>query len=298
MLAIHRALRDSTPPSASAFERLKDHDDLAWLEELDDGPRAEWLRRRQWLQKVDRLAVEEPLATDAESFANHYILPCDPLDMGVTWREAWRGYISAAHRYHQPGPRILSLAEHHEMLLELGGHQFCLLPCVDFSLRRAIAHFGALDRFFTNLRDLSQDPARGVYHFPIKVLKRFGVRPRDLASRTKRNQPEYQALMKFWLDDYLSVLRLEAAEFSHMPALSDPLRSMRRACLRRHARIEAAYRECWLDFERAGAAYWLEVDRHRQRQSGFMTKVEGLDESGIRDSAGAPVGYQSQDKLG
>jgi hypothetical protein len=165
-------------------------------------------------------------------------------------------------------------------------------------MRRAIAHFGALDRFFINLRDLSADPARGAYHFPIKVLKRFGVRPRDLASRTKRSQAEYQALMKFWLDDYLSVLRLDAAELSHMQALPEPLRSMRRACLRRHARIEAAYRECWFDFERAGAAYWLEVDRQRRRQSGFMTKVSGFDESGVCESAGAAAAYQSQDKAG
>src|SRR5687768_2889229 len=69
------------------------------------------------------------------------------LDLGVTWREAWRRYIGAAHKYHQPGSRLFSLAEHHEMLLELGGNLFCLFPEVDWSMRRCIAHFGALDLF-------------------------------------------------------------------------------------------------------------------------------------------------------
>ena len=263
MLTAQHSIFKFKAGSVAARESLKAYDDWGWLCELELGERADWLRRLRWIKMVDRLAVEEPLPGDAESFANHFILPCDPLELGVTWREAWRAYIEAAHRYRHR-PSIANLATHRDMLGELSGNLFCLFPEVDFCTRRAIAHFGALDRFFTQLRDLSQDLRRGVQHFPADLLRRCGLNARDLASHRLRSKPGYSALMRFWLDDYLPLLRREAVDFSRMNELPLGLRLMRKTALRRHARIEGAFREFGLDFERADAAYWLEVDRLRQ----------------------------------
>jgi hypothetical protein len=262
-LTTERPIRTSATRSVAALEGLKAHDDWGWLDELEQGARSDWLRRLQWVDRVDRLAVEEPLPQEAESFANHFILPCDPLDLGVIWRDAWRRYIEAAHR-HRHQATVATLATHQAMLVELSGNLFCLFPGVDFCTRRSIVHFGALDRFFTNLRDLGQGLRRGVQYFPTALLKQFGLRARDLVSRGLRSKPGYLALMRFWLDEYLPILRLEAAEFSHLKELPTGLRRMRSACLQRHARIESSLRECSLDFRRADAAYWREVERLRR----------------------------------
>lgn len=263
MFTAQTAARASVIRSATLLESLKDYDDLGWIHDIEPGLRADWLRRLQWIRMVDRLAVEETLAADAESFANHFILPCDPFDLGVTWREAWRGYIEAAHRQRHCEV-VVDLTAHQHKLVELSGNMFCLFPEVDFGVRHAIARFGALDRFFSNLRDLSQDLRRGVQHFPLELLKDHGLSARELTNHRVRSTPAYLGLMRFWLDEYLPALRQQAVEFSHMNGLPSGLRVMRRACLRRHARIEGIFRECGLDFELAGRAYWLEVERLRQ----------------------------------
>jgi 15-cis-phytoene synthase len=259
-LTTERSIRTSATRSVAALEGLKAYDDWGWLDELEQGARVDWLRRLHWIEMVDRLAVEEPLPEDAESYANHFILPCDPLELGAIWRAAWRRYIQAAHRYrHQTS--IAKLTTHREMLVELSGNQFCLFSEVDLCTRRSIVHFGALDRFFTNLRDLSQDLRRGVQSFPAELLKRFGLRALDLVSHGLRSKPGYLALMRFWLDEYLPSLQVQAADFSQNEQLPTGLRLLRDACLRRHARIESAFRECSLDLKRADAVYWREVER-------------------------------------
>jgi hypothetical protein len=74
------------------------------------------------------------------------------------------------------------------------------------------------------------------------VLARFGLSPRHFADRSYRFHPGYAALLRFWLDDYLPTLRHEAAELAQMTDLPEPLRLLRDACVRRHARIEWNFR--------------------------------------------------------
>ena len=170
-----------------------------------------------------------PISVDAESLASQ----------SVTWCEAWRGYLAAAERYSGPGVAIADLTAHNDMLLELGGHLFCMFPGVDWSIRRSIAHFGALDRFFSDLLALERGAGRLL---PCEVLARFGLSSRDFADERCRSRPGYRAFLSFWLDRYLPTLKHEAAEFSHMTGLPDELVVLRAACLRRHAQIEQAIR--------------------------------------------------------
>ena len=95
---------------------------------------------------------------------------------------------------------------------------------------------------------------------PLHVLARFGLTPRDLVSGSCRGTSRYLAMMRYWLDEYLPTLRLEAAEFSQLQGLPRALRLMRDACLQRHERVERVFRDCRFDFVRAEAVYWSEVE--------------------------------------
>ncbi len=64
----------------------------------------------------------------------------------------------------------------------------------------------------------------------------------NFADASYRYHAGYAALLRFWLDRYLPTLRAEAAEFCQMTDLADPLRQLRDACMRHHARIERLFR--------------------------------------------------------
>lgn len=141
-----------------------------------------------------------------------------------------------------------------EMLLEVGGTLYCVLPEVDWYLRRAIAHFGALDQYFEDLRELVEEGRLTSCHFPVDVLARFGVTPRDFVDGRWCYRSECAAFMSFWLDHHLPTLRREAQEFIGMKSLPSPLAALRKACLRRHRRIERILRELAFDLDQARPA--------------------------------------------
>lgn len=203
MLALTISLLSPTVCRDSSDLLLQIQDDLSVFIGIDAEQRAELARRFDWVK-------------------------C----------EAWQNYLVAAERYHRPNLVVTDLSAHQEMLLDLGGNLFCLLPGVDWSLRRAIAHFGALDRFFADLSRVDDDARRGRCTFPRDVLARFGLSPRHFADASYRFHRGYAALLRFWLDDYLPTLRHEAAELAQMSDLPEPLRLLRDACVRRHVRIE------------------------------------------------------------
>ena len=262
MLAIDFTLQTTSSTGRGVADHsLKDHDNLSWLYEVDPRSRADWRRRLQWVKLVDRLAEEALLHGDTETLAHHVGVPRHPAEFGVSWCEAWQNYVVAVNRYYQPKTIVPSLEAHQEMLLELSGNIFCLFPEVDWSIRRSIAHFGALDQFFSNLRDLNEDAEQNLCHFPLDVLTRFGLTPQDIANKSCLSKPAYLGILHFCLDDYLPRLRMEAAEFAQLQGLPRALRLMRACCLRRHERIERLFRESGFDFVRADSAYWSEVDR-------------------------------------
>lgn len=264
MLAIEFTLPSFSTRRDGANESLKSYDDLSWLYQVEPMSRADWLRRLVWVRLVVQLAEERLLVADPQSLANHFLVPRHPADFGVSWCEAWQRYVVAVHKYHEPKATLPNLAAHTQSLLELSGNIFCLYPEVDWSLRRSIAHFGALDQYFNNLRDLKTDSQQGRCHFPLDVLARFGLEPEHLANPGCRTTPEYAALMRFWLNEYLPTLVLEAAEFRNMKGLPKALRLLRTSCLRRHARVERVFRQSSFDFVKADVAYWSEVARERR----------------------------------
>jgi phytoene synthase len=255
------SLESSSVGHAVADDGLKDHDNLHFLCELEPAARADFRRRLQWVRLVDRLAEERLLYGDPDDLAEHFIVPREPAEFGVSWCEAWQRYVIAVNRYHRPKTLVPDLAAHQQMLLELSGNIFCLLPEVDWSLRRAIAHFGALDQFFNNLRDLDEDAEQNLCHFPLETLAHFGLVPGDIVDKSCLGRWGYFAMIEFWLEEYLPKLRHEAAEFTNWRGLPRSLELMRESCLRRYARIERVFRACEYDFVAARAAYWSEVER-------------------------------------
>jgi hypothetical protein len=158
-----------------------------------------------------------------------------------------QSYLTAVARHREPRATIAHLDAHAEMLLDLGGNLFCLLPEVDWYLRRSIAHFGALDQYFEELRELVEEGRLTRCHFPVDVLARFSVRPRDFVEGRWCYRAECAAFMRYWLDRYLPTLRREAQEFIAMESLPPPLAALRKSCLRRHRRIERILRESAFD---------------------------------------------------
>lgn len=229
-------------------------DSWGWLSRLEPVARADWRGRLDWVASIDRLAQAEELDQCAESLGYHYLVPRSPQGLGVSWCEAWRRYVVAARRYYRPKAIVPDIAAHHEMLLELGGNIFCLLPEVDWSWRRSIAHLGALDRYFVQLRDVSLDARQARCHFPLDTLSSFGFAPQDLADRRCLSGPAYRELMHFWLDEYLPSLRCEAAEFNQAQGLPRALRLLRDECARRHGALERALREACFDIGRSPRA--------------------------------------------
>ena len=66
-------------------------------------------------------------------------------------------------------------------------------------------------------------------------------------------------MMKFWLNDYLPNLYVQAADFLNQQNLHFSWRLLRRWFLRRYARIERCLRMCDMDFRAATKLYFSEV---------------------------------------
>lgn len=242
-------------------EALRERDQWGFVAELEPQARVEWSRRLRWVKLVERLGRAGRLGDDDRCVARHLLVPRDPAAHGVSWCEAWERYVVAVNRYGRPKRVVPDLPAHAEMLQELGGNVLCLSPGVDWFLRRPLAHFGALDLFFSHLRDLGRDADAGRCNLPLHLLSRFGLAPQDIVDGSCLDQPGYVELMRYWLDHYLPQLRAEAAEFTGMRDLPAPLARLRDASTRRHARVERVFRAARYDFRLAEAAYFAELEQ-------------------------------------
>ncbi len=231
------------PPATPRFDETRalprGPSGLTWLDALPLQAQVDFAQRLHWISLVDHVAWEGLLDQGGESLDRHQLLPRRPADLGVAWCEAWQGYLTAAARYHRPFVAAASFQAHCEQLLDLGGNALCLMPGVDWLLRRSIAHFGALHLFFESLWALPRDLEQGRCAFPASLIE--------------------GGFSAFWLDQYLSVLRHEAREFIEMPGLPEPLALLRQVCLERQALIERHLRAADFDFERAHRGYASEL---------------------------------------
>jgi phytoene synthase len=281
------ALFGSSEYRALSDDALKDHDNASWVLSLEDDVRGEWVRRIRWIRLVDRLAENEWFEPEARRFGA-FIESFGALLHGASIDErsphadvlagvrddwlrvgevgaraqaltAWVDYLGALSQYHHPAICIETLDEHDEMLFRLSGRIFQLVPFLDEGAWGPAGEFGRLDQFFNNLRDLEEDGASGVCYFPADVLARFGLSEAAVCDGTCLDRPGYAALMRFWLDEHLPVLRERAAPFLTTRAVHPSVAVMREHTIRRHARIERAFREVEFDFHRFREHYWAEV---------------------------------------
>jgi 15-cis-phytoene synthase len=274
---------------------LKDEDNAAWVMSLPADAQRAWLDRIHWIRLVDRLAENERFEPDAHRFARFIdawkllrargvVDPSGPFARELSairalWflREsdgdpgeaamarlsvgAWDAYLAALADYHAPDLVIHGLREHDTMLWRLSGRIFQLVPFLTEDMWAAAGDFGRLDQFFNNLRDMQEDAERGICYLPEEVLRRHGVERSRLISGRCVEEPGYQRLMRFWLDEHLPTLYARAAPFIEARELHPSLEVMKEWSLRRYERITRVFRRTGFDYRRFPARYWADVRR-------------------------------------
>lgn len=182
-----------------------------------------------------------------------------PDDIDRLCIQAWDRYLDAILTYHRDDLRIATLADYETMLETLAGSFFQILPFLSPAQWEAAYHFGAVDQFYNNLRDIDEDARQGICYFPQEVLDRFGVARSQVLDRSCIGTPEFHAMMLFWLDDYLPKLRRRAFKLVLAQDLHPSWVILRDWSLHRYARIERVLRDCQFDFVAFQSAYWEAV---------------------------------------
>ncbi|WP_159786490.1 squalene/phytoene synthase family protein [Sodalinema gerasimenkoae] len=270
-------------------DALKDDDNAAWILTLDHPWRHHWLERVRWIRWVDRLAENDLLGGPGCRFAafchswqrlrDQQVI--DPQDCWGTWLSAiqqrwfegevdsvriraWDGYIQASARYHCHDLCLADLPELEALYNGFAGNFFQIFPLLDSHQFEAVRHFGILDQFYNQLRDLAEDAQQGFCYFPQTVLEEFGLERSQFLEGTAVNQPQYRDLMDFWLDDYLPTLIKNAEPFLQAEDLHPSWQLLRYWSLHRYSRIEQVLYESHLDYRQFPRRYWSAV-RHDLR---------------------------------
>ena len=258
---------------------------MSFLAELPLDQQAEWLMRLRWLRVADRLAeneILEPARGRFTRFRSEWQALCADQHVGgvhtAIWHEmraawfhssingrelraveAWNEYLKALGDYTPSSVRLHTLEDHDRMLLRLAGSFFGVFPHLLDPQREAAARFGMLDQLMNNLRDLAEDAAQGICYFPSDVLARFAVSRSSVISGDAIGTSRFEAMMRFWLDEYLAQTRAGAACFTILDDLHPSLAKMRAACIARYARVEQVLRSCGFDYMAFPEAYWRAV---------------------------------------
>jgi phytoene synthase len=222
--------------NAVADDRLKDFDNLAWLQAQAPEVIAAWRPRMIWIRQIDRLA-EASLFGDREA-------RCSLRERLRPEGRAAQHYVAAILRYHQPALAIRSHRDFYAMARSLGGGVFRMFPYLNPNTRRAILPLGTLDQVFNVLRDVYEDSLKGLNYFPTSLR----------GSRTPR-------ILRYWFEDQVPELREAARGFAHTPDLHPSLVAMAESCWDRYRRIEACYREVDFEPQAFHEAYWAQVRR-------------------------------------
>ncbi len=274
---------------AISDDSLKDEDNAAWVVTLDGENRQEWLERIKWIRLADRLAENDLVTAEKFAFpqfcqawqtlqATGQVSAASPYPdvlhrMQAHWlsstadavttlnMQAWNRYLVALHQYHREDLVIDRLSNHTQMLEELAGSFFQVLPYLSESHWQAVYHFGAVDQFYNNLRDLREDAAQGICYLPTAVLDRFGLTRRAILDLSARKYPGYRPMMQFWVEDYLSRLYQKACRFIMMPDLHPSWEILRAWSLNRYRRIERVLRQCDYDYVQFPECYWQAVQQ-------------------------------------
>ncbi len=277
----------SSKYNAIADDSLKDEDNAAWVMFLPRKIAGEWISVISWLRLIDRMAENEwlegwgsrlqifrigwrALLVTGQVLSDDYhqkllsqmhLRWWDNQDGGMDWASiyAWDEYVDAISEYHRSDMVFETIEEYERMLGRLGGSLMQVCPFLTDDERKKVRAFGVLDQFFNQLRDLEEDTAQNLCYFPADALNRFGVDRQEILDHSCFKNPGYHRMMKFWLNDYLPSLYIQAADFLNQENLHFSWRLLRHWFLRRYARIERCLRVCDMDFRAATKLYFSEV---------------------------------------
>lgn len=176
-----------------------------------------------------------------------------------TTLHAWDEYVEATARYTRSDMVFETLEEYETMLQSLGGSLFQIFPYLTEPQRQAVRAFGAVDQFFNHLRDLPEDTAQNLCYFPTDVLYRFGVERQEILDGSCFQNRGYVNMMNFFISDFVPYLYSKAAEFLSDNAMHYSWRLLKNWFLRRHVRLERAFRQAGMNYKAASLLYFAEV---------------------------------------
>lgn len=313
-------LLGSSQHQAFGDDALKDEDNAAWVLHLEPAIGREWIERIGWIRLADRLAEQEVLQPHNPVFSQFYqswqqLLTQDIVERHCPYHgilnqirdrwftsnrdsltiQAWERYLQAIATYHRLNLVVDSLEQYEEMLAQLSGSFFQVLPFVTQPYWEAIGQFGIVDQFYNNLRDLQEDAAQGICYFPSELLEQFGVSRAEILEMRCFGNPGYYRLMEFWLDDYLPRLRRQTYSLVLAQDLHPSWQILRDWSLHRYSRIERVFRDCNFNYAVFPQAYWAEV---KQDLGWQLQRVSAQQKSAAIAAAGQtpqlPDSYLSQ----
>lgn len=268
-------------------DALKDEDSAGWVMELDQPIRVQWVERIRWIRLIDRFAENELLCKKHSIFQSFLVgwqrlvltgnvetgCACYELltKMQLCWFEqtdqpsmqlslaAWKRYVRAIAHYHTADLVIHTMAEYEQILTDLGGSFFQVLPFLSETHHQAAGYFGMLDQFYNHLRDLREDAEQGICNLPSELLERFGVSRDEILQQQAMKNPGYYKMMQFWLRKYLPELRCKARQLLAAEELHPSWQVLCHWSLYRYQRIDRVFRNCQFDYTQFSQVYWRQV---------------------------------------
>lgn len=278
----------SSQHSARTDDAVKDEDNVAWVLDLPEAERLEWVTALKWIRLPDRMlehdVFDSPTKASATfaQFSTAYFQVRETGDLSgsgpfysllaalrTRWqREAlseadlqvWDLYLFSLERYAHPDFRIADMREYGEALYGLSGTFFQTLPFMPTAYRAQVGVLGTLDQFYNNLRDLEEDTARGLCYFPDDLLNRFQLQRGDMPQLIESPTPRFVALIEWLCHCFAADLRRQLGPLLTAPDLHPSWEIMLRSVLLRHHRIDYWFRACGYSAARFSRTYWNQVD--------------------------------------
>lgn len=276
----------SSQYEAISDDALKDEDNAGWILELEAAVSQEWLERIRWIRLVDRLAESDLVGAKTLEFQTFLTewqqllhtghiqehMVYQPMLRGMRDRwfgdgqpidvasiAAWNQYVLAIERYHTETLIIETFEQYEQLLTDLAGSFFQILPFLSEKHRPVARHFGIVDQFYNHLRDLQEDAEQGICYLPLELLEQFGVSRAEILQKSAPQNPGYSRMMQFWLGEYLPKLRRRARQLITAEDLHPSWQILCRWSTARYCRIEQVFRECQFDYTQFPEHYWQRV---------------------------------------
>ncbi|MBF2028874.1 MAG: squalene/phytoene synthase family protein [Oscillatoriales cyanobacterium C42_A2020_001] len=277
----------SSEYNAISDDALKDEDNAGWILKLEPSVSKEWIERIRWIRLVDRLAECELIGSKKLEFQTflaewQQLLQTGHVEINATYQlvlhsmrnswfsetgqpldqpsiSAWNQYVLAIEKYHSTHLIVETFEQYEQLLTELAGSFFQMLPFLADKHRPIVRHFGIVDQFYNHLRDLQEDAEQGICYLPLALLDQFGISRQEILQKTAPQNPNYCKMMQFWLGGYLPRLRRKARQLITADDLHPSWQILCDWSVYRYRRIEQVFRECQFDYTLFPERYWQRV---------------------------------------